>query len=86
MQNSCGGGEVKTEGGTTSKWSVIPAKAIVPATGKGMAVHISPLPCQHAHKDSAGCYPWGCQGVGERLRKETPRRDGSSCVGPSRPH
>lgn len=55
MQGSCAGGEGKTGGGAASKWSIIPAKATVPATGKGTA----------AFTGRSG----GWQGVGQRIRK-----------------
>lgn len=70
MQGSCGGGEAKTGRRAAAGWSIIPAKAVMPATGKGVAVHIRPLPCQHSHEGPVGCHPWGCQGVGQTLRKE----------------
>lgn len=78
-EGSCGGGEVRTGGGAASCRSFASARAAVPATSEGMAVHTM----RAFTRRSCRLPPLGSQCVGQRLGRKDPEKGGSSCQGPS---
>ena len=71
VQSSFGGEDGQT-GRAGPTQSLIPTKAIMPAAGEDSAIHTWSPAMSVFSSSSRRHHPWGSQGRGQRLRKESP--------------